>query len=70
MAQTYTTVDGDELDLICYRYYGFSSSSVEAVLAHNRELANELPIMGPGVEIYLPDIPAPASENSVIRIWD
>lgn len=70
MAQTYTTTDGDMLDDICFRYYGYSSTTVEAVLTANRELANLMPVFGPGVQIYLPDIAAPATTKPVLRIWD
>ena len=47
MSQVYLTQQGDELDDICHRFYGYSRGSVEVVLAleANRELALELPIL-------------------------
>jgi phage tail protein X len=60
MAQTYITLQDDELDDICHRFYGYSSGSVEAVLAleANRDLALLLPLLPPGLTITLPDLAA------------
>jgi phage tail protein X len=62
MAIWYQCRDGDELDAICFDYYGFSRGSVEQVLAHeqNRELAEKLPILEVGDSVYLPDIARPS----------
>lgn len=70
MAQTYLTQQDDELDDICYRFYGYSSGSVEAVLAleENRELALLLPVLPAGVTITLPDI-APKAAPPRPKLW-
>lgn len=70
MAQTYLTQQGDELDEICHRFYGYSSGSVEAVLAleANRDLALELPVLREGLVVTLPDI-APPSAVPPLKLW-
>ena len=71
MAGWYTCKDGDELDSICKDVYGYSRGSTEAVLAHdyNRELAEKLPILEVGDEIYLPDLAPPTRENTTSTLW-
>lgn len=68
MSNIYRTIQNDELDLICFQYYGFTSGSVEAVLAANRDLAKELPLLQEGIEITLPEIEKPVT--TVKRLWD
>jgi len=63
----YTCKDGDELDLICHREYGFSRGSTEAVMRLNPKLANSLPILPEGLEIILPNFEA--RESEVVRLW-
>lgn len=69
MAQTYKTQQSDELDDICFRFYGYTNGSVEAVLDANRDLAQLLPILPEGVLITLPDVTPPAS-TTVLKIWN
>ena len=68
MTFTYTTKEGDMVDLVCAKYYGSTSGGqVEAVLAANPGLADYGPILPSGVQIVLPDItPQPAT---ITRIW-
>ena len=68
MSNIYRTIQNDELDLICFQYYGFTSGSVEAVLEANRDLAKELPLLQEGIEITLPEIEKPVT--TVKRLWD
>lgn len=69
MAQLYVTNQFDELDAICWRYYGRTQGTVEAVLSINPNLGEMLPILPQGITISLPDLPQP--ETSVtLRIWD
>ena len=73
MAQTYTTQQGDMLDLIAWRHYGYHEGTVEAILAHwsNYRLA-ELPhVLPAGVVIVLPDLPSLADRApQPVRLWD
>ena len=70
MAQTYLTQQNDELDGICHRFYGYSSGSVEAVLAleANRDLALELPVLREGLIITLPAL-APQPPPPRLKLW-
>jgi len=70
LSQTYLTQQGDELDEICFRFYGYSRGSTEAVLAleANRELALLLPILPEGIEITLPTLTPPPPEPR-LKLW-
>jgi phage tail protein X len=69
MSQLYVTSQFDELDHICWRYYGRTQQTVEAVLLANPGLADMLPILPEGLQILLPDLPEPSTTETV-RIWD
>lgn len=69
MSQLYVTRQFDELDDICWRYYGRTQQTVEAVLLANPDLADLLPILPDGVTLQLPDLVAPSTSETV-RIWD
>jgi phage tail protein X len=69
MSQLYITQQFDELDAICWRYYGRTQGTVEAVMEVNQNLAELLPIMPEGVTILLPDLPQPET-TTTLRIWD
>ncbi|MCP9785395.1 tail protein X [Cyanobium sp. N5-Cardenillas] len=70
MAAIYTTSQLDMLDRICWEFYGSSQGTVEAVLEVNRNLATLLPILPPGVEILLPDLPRPSEGTTLLRFWE
>ena len=72
MASWYKAEQGDELDAICRDYYGYSRGTVEAVLAHekNRELAEKLPILSIGDNVYLPDLEPQVRGDQVTRLWE
>jgi phage tail protein X len=69
MSQFYVTRQFDELDHICWRYYGRTQQTVEAVLRANPNLADLMPILPEGLQILLPDLPTPSTSETV-RIWD
>lgn len=69
MAQQYITKQFDELDYICWRYYGRTQQTVESVLRANPNLADLLPIIPEGIRINLPDLPDPET-GVVLRVWD
>jgi phage tail protein X len=68
MATTCRTSDGDLLDTICHNYYGHLVGSVEAVLAANQGLADEVQPFRTGVVIVLPDLPDPIEEQ--VTLWN
>lgn len=69
MSQLYVTRQFDELDAVCFRYYGRTQQTVEAVMVANPNLADMMPILPEGLTIELPDLPAP-STSEAYRIWD
>jgi phage tail protein X len=56
------------LDTVCHHYYGHLNGTVEAVLAANPGLADELQPFRAGVIILLPDLPAQTLEE--VQLWD
>jgi phage tail protein X len=72
MPSTYTTHDGDRIDLVVYDHYGACAGFLEAVLDDpaNRGLAAHGPNLPAGVVITLPDLPTTATTVQTVRIWD
>lgn len=69
MATTYLTRDGDMLDQIAARHYGFSSGAVEAILVANYGLCEHPPVLPAGLVITLPDL-TPATAVAPVRLWE
>lgn len=69
MATPYKTEQGDMLDLIAYRHYGYSSGAVEQILIANYGLCEHPPVLPAGLMITLPDL-APATAKAPIRLWE
>lgn len=69
MSQLYVTRQFDQLDDICWRYYGRTQQTVEAVMIANPNLADLLPILPEGLTISLPDLPQPETTET-LRLWD
>lgn len=60
---------GDTLDLICYRHYGYTTGVTESVLQANpgiAELGPQLPI---GKKIMLPSYQQKNTKTTV-KLWD
>lgn len=71
MPATYTTRDGDMLDSIAWRHYGYHAGTVEAILEANRDLSQHPPMLPGGLVIVLPDMPKAAEQRPrVVRLWD
>lgn len=69
MSQSYITRQFDMLDDICWRFYGRTQQTVEAVMIANPNLADLLPILPEGLTISLPDLPQPETTET-LRLWD
>lgn len=69
MSQTYITRQFDQIDDICWRFYGRTQQTVEAVMIANPNLADLLPILPEGLTISLPDLPQPETTET-LRLWD
>ena len=71
--RTYTTRDGDMLDLIAYRHYdGRQAGAVEQILEANQklDLSSYDPHLPRGLTIVLPDLPAETDTTVLVRLWD
>jgi len=65
----YTTIAGDTVDLIAWRYYGaLDGRQAEQLLAANPGLAELGAVLPAGVVILLPDLAATATTQGV-RLW-
>jgi phage tail protein X len=67
---TYTTKQGEMIDVICRRAYGDESGYVEAVLNANRGLADLGPILPIQTVIVLPELTRAAPERTIVSLWD
>lgn len=70
MTKTVTAVQGDTLDLICWRYYGQTSGVVEIVLAANPSLSEQDAVLNMGTQITLPNIELQQQTKQTINLWD
>jgi phage tail protein X len=69
MPAAYTTIAGDTVDLIAWRYYGgLDGRQAEQLLAANPGLAELGAVLPAGVVIMLPDFAATATTQGV-RLW-
>lgn len=60
---------GETLDLIINRHYGYTAGITEQVLTLNPRLAELGPILPMGTIITLPDAPTQAAAP-LIQLWD
>ncbi|WP_421323542.1 tail protein X [Aeromonas sp. 604176] len=63
------SLQGDTLDLILFRHYGYTAGITEQVLNLNPGLAALGPILPTGTLINMPSAPTQA-EQPQIQLWD
>ena len=63
------SVQGDTIDLICYRYYGRTAGVTEQVIEANPHLVNIGVVLPNGTELELPEQTA-TPEKTMISLWD
>ena len=63
------SLQGDPLDLILFRHYGYTAGITEQVLNLNPGLATLGPILPTGTLINMPATPTQA-EQPLIQLWD
>ena len=63
-----TSKQGDTIDMICQRYFGYTSAITEQVMSLNPHLKNTA-VLESGVTIVLP-IAKPVQTLSIIQLWD
>lgn len=59
----------DTVDAICYRYYGRTAKTVEAVYAANPRLADIGVILPMGTRVDMPVV-TDKPENTTVNLWD
>ncbi|RFA31341.1 phage tail protein [Alkalilimnicola ehrlichii] len=60
---------GDTVDLICQRHYGYTAGVTEAVLEANSGLAQLGPVLPIGTRVRLP-IQRPRTTRSTVALWN
>ncbi|MFP3015104.1 MAG: tail protein X [Wolbachia sp.] len=65
----YLTKEGEMLDLICWKHYGFTDGVVELILAENLGLAEHRSFLPAGLKIKLPIIQKPM-QKSKLKVWE
>lgn len=63
------SVQGDTVDLICWRVYGATAGITERVLDTNPGLADHGPVLPIGTRVTLP-AQAPAAPAKTLKLWD
>ncbi|WP_370555561.1 tail protein X [Edwardsiella tarda] len=61
-------LQGDTVDLLCFRHYGCTQGVTEQVLAANPGL-NRTPFLAAGQEVEMPD-QLPVTTREMIQLWD
>lgn len=65
-----TAQQGDTVDAICWRHYGRTDGTVEAVLEANAGLADYGPMLPIGTAVYLPDLDTVPSTAPLLQLFD
>ena len=65
------SIEGDTLDLICWRELGRTAGVVETALGANPGLADLGPVLPMGTPVILPDGVTTAPETrDIVQLWD
>lgn len=70
MPKTYTTKQGETVDMACDAIYVRTDAVTEAVLAANPGLAALGPILPMGAVITMPDVADPSLAPTLKQLWD
>lgn len=68
-----STIQGDTLDLVCWRELGTTAAGVvEQALELNPGLADTGVVIASGTTVTLPAVPAPAATpvRELVQLWD
>lgn len=65
-----TAQQGDTVDAICWRYYGRTDGTVEAVLEANEGLADYGVVVPPGTLVDLPDLMTVQTTKPLLQLFD
>ncbi|MGJ7040487.1 tail protein X [Shinella sp. BE166] len=70
MPTTYTTKQGETVDLACRAHYGRTAEVTETVLSANPGLAARGPVLPIGTTIVMPDIAKKTTASKLVSLWD
>lgn len=70
MPQIYTTIQGETVDLACWRHYGRTATVTQMVLAANPGLAAKGAELPMGTQILMPDWQEATSARPLVSLWD
>lgn len=70
MPKTYTTRQGETVDMACDATYGRTDEVTETVLAANPGLAALGPVLPMGTVIIMPDVADPSLAPKLNQLWD
>lgn len=65
-----TAMQGDTVDLLCYRHLGGTAIVTEQVLDQNPGLAEFGAVLPIGTQVMLPDTLPDRNNNQLIQLWD
>lgn len=66
-------LQGDTVDLLCWRHLGRTTGVFEQTLQLNQGLAAHGPVIPEGLAVTLPDLPkstAAIQADTTIKLWD
>lgn len=63
-------LQGDTVDALCWRYYGRTDGTVEAVLEANTGLADRGVVLPIGTAVYLPALDTVTSTKPLLQLFD
>lgn len=61
-------LQGDTVDLLCWRHYGTTQSVTENVLSANPGLSQQV-YLNAGQEVELPEL-SPPNQRNTVQLWD
>jgi phage tail protein X len=70
MATQVRAMQGDTVDIICWRHYGRTGRVTEAVYEANPGLCELGPVLPHGHLITLPDIATSEPVDNTVHLWD
>ena len=65
-----TAQQGDTVDSLCWRHYGRTDSTVEAVLEANAGLADYGVFLPIGTPIFLPELASVDTSTPLLQLFD
>lgn len=70
MAKVYSTVQGDTVDLIAHKEYGYSRGAAEQIYKANEfVLLNQSYLLEPGIKLVIPDLANNPKVRRLNTLW-